>query len=60
MRIRKIFGISGISTSQDTININNHDFKSGEKVKYTVGTSAIGGLDGTEYYVSELTMTTLD
>ena len=45
-------GISGISTSQDTININNHDFKSGEKVKYTAGTSAIGGLtDGTEYYV---------
>ena len=45
-------GISGISTSQDTINIKNHDFKSGEKVKYTAGTSAIGGLtDGTEYYV---------
>ena len=44
--------ISGISTSQDIINIKNHDFKSGEKVKYTAGTSAVGGLtDNTEYYV---------
>ena len=44
--------ISGISTSQDIINIKNHDFKSGEKVKYTAGTSAVGGLTNeTEYYV---------
>jgi hypothetical protein len=44
--------ISGISTSQDIINIKNHDFKSGERVKYTAGTSAVGGLtDETEYYV---------
>ena len=45
-------GISGISTYQDSIGIKNHDFKSGEKIKYTAGTSAIGGLtDGKEYYV---------
>ena len=43
---------AGISTSKDSINIKNHDFKSGEKVKYTSGSSTIGGLsDGTEYYV---------
>ena len=29
----------------DSINIKNHDFKSGEKVKYTSGSSTIGGLD---------------
>ena len=45
-------GISGISTSQDTINIKNHDYKSGEIINYSAGSSAISGLtDGTDYYV---------
>ena len=49
---KRSVSVSGISTSQDTITIKNHDYKSGEKVKYTAGTSSVGGLtDGTEYYV---------
>ena len=49
---KRSVGTSGISTSQDTITIKNHDYSSGEKIKYTAGTSSIGGLtDGTEYYV---------
>ena len=44
---------TGINTSSDTITIENHDYKSGETLKYSAGTSAIGGLsDGTNYYVT--------
>ena len=47
--------ITGVSTSQNRITIKNHDYSSGEKVKYTAGTSTIGGLtDGTEYYVIKI------
>ena len=35
------------------ITIENHDYKSGETLRYSAGTSAIGGLtDGTDYYVT--------
>ena len=48
-------GVTGVSTSLNTINIKNHDYKSGEIIKYAAGSSAISGLtDGTEYYVIKL------
>ena len=48
-------GVTGVSTSLNCINIKNHDYKSGEIIKYTAGSSSIGGLtDGSEYYVTKL------
>ena len=45
--------ITGINTSSNVITINDHDYKSGEKVKYSVvGTVAEGLTDNTEYYVT--------
>ena len=47
--------ISGINTSINQINILNHDFISGEIVKYSTSGSPIGGLtDNTEYYVTPI------
>ena len=44
---------SGISTSLNEITIPNHDYKSGEIVKYTAEGTAAGGLtNGSEYYVT--------
>ena len=44
---------SGINTSSDTINIENHDYKSGEILRYSSGTTNIGGLsNGNNYYVT--------
>tara|TARA_R100000027_G_scaffold16248_1_gene11619 strand:+ start:1229 stop:14104 length:12876 start_codon:yes stop_codon:yes gene_type:complete len=44
---------SGINTALNSITIDNHDYNSGEIIKYTAGSSAIGGLtDGSEYYVT--------
>jgi len=44
---------TGINTSSDIITIENHDYKSGETLRYSAGTSTIGGLnDGTDYYVT--------
>ena len=52
---KRSVAIAGVSTSQNTITIKNHDYLSGEKVKYTAGTSTIEGLsDGSEYYVIKL------
>ncbi len=45
--------ISGINTSINQINILNHDFISGEIVKYSTSGSVIGGLTSNiEYYVT--------
>ena len=45
--------VTGINTSSNIISINDHDYKSGEKVKYSVvGTVAEGLTDNTEYYVT--------
>ena len=45
--------VSGINTSINQININTHDFKSGEIVKYSTSGTAIGGLtNNTEYYIT--------
>ena len=44
---------AGINTSSDIITIENHDYKSGEVLRYSAGTSVIGGLsDGTNYYAT--------
>ena len=44
---------TGINTSSDIITIENHDYKSGETLRYSAGTSVIGGLsDDTDYYVT--------
>jgi len=46
---------AGINTSSDIITIENHDYKSGEILRYSAGTSFIGGLtDGTDYYVTAI------
>ena len=46
---------SGISTSSNLIKIENHDYRSGENVKYThVGTIASGLSTNTEYYVTKV------
>ena len=45
--------VSGINTSTNQINIQNHDFKNKEIVKYFTNGSEIGGLvNNTEYYVT--------
>jgi len=46
---------SGINTAFDTVTIPNHDYNSGEIVKYTAEGTAAGGLtNGTEYYVTKI------
>ena len=45
--------VSGINTSINQINIQNHDFKNGEIVKYFTSGSEIGGLtNNNQYYVT--------
>ena len=46
---------SGISTSANTITISDHQYNSGEIVKYTNTGSPIGGLtSGSQYYVTKI------
>ena len=48
-------GISGISTFSNQVTIVDHDYSSGERVKYTTTGTTIGGLtSGTEYYVTKV------
>ena len=50
----KVANPTGISTFLNCININNHDYESGEIVKYVSIGSSIGGLtSGSEYYVNK-------
>jgi len=52
---RKKFEPSAITTSTDTINIQNHDLISGDKIVYTTGGSAPTGLtDQRMYYAIEI------
>jgi hypothetical protein len=45
--------ITGINTSINQINILNHDFKTGEIVKYSTNGTEIGGLtNNSEYYIT--------
>ena len=47
--------VSGINTSINQINISNHEFESGEIVKYSTNGSIIGGLtNNTEYYLTKV------
>jgi len=47
--------ITGINTSISTVNINDHQYKSGEIVKYTNNGTAIGGLSSnTNYYLTKV------
>ena len=51
----KIANPTGISTFLNTVNIYNHDYESGEVVKYVSIGSSIGGLtSGSEYYVTKI------
>ena len=46
---------SGINTASNQISIKNHDYKSGEILRYTAGDSSISGLsDGSDYYVTKI------
>ena len=57
---KRSVSVSGINTSLDTITIKNHDYNSGEIIRYSVGTgNTIGGLiDGRDYYVTKLDIDT--
>jgi hypothetical protein len=47
--------VTGINTSINQINISNHEFESGEVVKYSTSGSIIGGLtNNTEYYLTKV------
>ena len=47
--------LTGVSTASDSISINDHDYKSGELVKYTCTGTNISGLSvDTEYYVTRV------
>ena len=46
---------SGISTSLDSVEIKNHDFKSGEIITYTTNGTVVGGLStNTNYYITKI------
>ena len=46
---------TGISTVKNSIIISNHDFKSGEKVKYTCTDTVASGLtSNTEYFITKI------
>jgi len=46
---------SGISTSLNSIEIKNHDFKSGEIITYTTDGVTVGGLStNTNYYITKI------
>lgn len=52
---KKIIGSVGINTANDTINIINHGFKSGELVTYNSTGSSVSGLDTSkQYYVIKI------
>ena len=46
---------SGINTSSNQITIDNHDYNSGEIIKYTVSGTSVGGLtNNSEYYATKI------
>jgi len=46
---------TGVSTSLHSIELKNHDFKSGELVRYTTEGTSIGGLStNTNYYITKI------
>jgi len=56
---KRVASLSGINTSANTITISDHQYNSGEIVKYTTTESSIGGLaNGSQYYVTVLDSST--
>ena len=53
---KRSVSVSGINTALNTFTIKNHDYESGEILRYSVGAGdTVGGLvDGTDYYVTRL------
>ena len=53
---KRSVSVSGINTSSGVFTISNHDYKSGEIIRYSVGTGdTIGGLtSGIDYYATVL------
>ena len=52
---KRSIGSVGINTSLNTINIKNHDYNTGEVIKYNCEGSSIGGLSNeTEYYLTKV------
>ena len=52
---KRTTNISGISTSYNTITITNHDYNSGEIVRYTSEDTPVGALtNNSEYYVIKI------
>ena len=52
---RNVTTISGINTFTDMIDIDNHGFESGEKIKYSASIGAAGGLtNNAEYFVVKI------
>ena len=50
---KRTSSVTGINTATNLITITNHDYKTGEKVKYTCTGTPISGLSvDTEYYVT--------
>jgi hypothetical protein len=45
----------GVNTASNIITINNHDYKSGEIIRYSTGSSSVEGLtDGKDYYITSI------
>ena len=44
----------GVDTSSNIITLKSHGYRSGELIKYTSGTTAIGGLSDGSYYVTKI------
>jgi hypothetical protein len=52
---KRTCGVAGINTALDVITIYNHDYKTGEIIKYSVDGSSITGLSTlSEYYVTTI------
>ena len=52
---KRSIGPVGINTSLDIVNIKNHDYDTGEIVKYTCDGNPVGGLSiNTEYYLTKI------
>jgi len=52
---KRVTGVSGISTSLNTINIDSHGYRSGERITYTSQDTPVGGLaSGNDYYVTKV------
>ena len=50
---KRSVGSVGINTASNIVTIDNHDYNSGEIVRYSTGSSSIEGLsDGKDYYIT--------